>query len=270
MTLKQIEQTRAFLICVDSLKGLSDTQKLVDEMRAYYGKEFIVELKIRINNTLDSYSSNYCDRDKRALKGFLEGYLAKQKNIDIICSILNQIEESKSLKDETARYNYLIKIYHSYHGKIYFDKIIDFIASAPKEAIKIQGYQITEEMIFGLITKLRLYANELCVEELKPDFIGTKQEINFQPHINVEATNETTLNMSILFDDARQQTEDLGLPDKQYNVVMEKIAELETSIKNKESKGKRWQKVKDCMKWLVEQGIQVAGVLLPVLIQVIQ
>ena len=51
---------------------------------------------------------------------------------------------------------------------------------------------------------------------------------------------------------------------------MDKISELEELSKSKESKGKRWQKVKEFMKWLVEQGIQVAGVLLPVLAHTIQ
>ena len=70
MTLKQIERTREFLKLVDSVHGLTETQKLADEIRAFYGDEFNVNLKIRTWNTVRTYSSEFNVRDKKALKGF--------------------------------------------------------------------------------------------------------------------------------------------------------------------------------------------------------
>ncbi|MCM1009168.1 MAG: hypothetical protein NC485_14865, partial [Ruminococcus flavefaciens] len=64
---------------------------------------------------------------------------------------------------------------------------------------------------------------------------------------------------------AQRQAEDAGLPDEQYAQVLKKLEELENIAKSKESKGKRWQKAKEIMKWLVEQGIQVASIVVPVL-----
>lgn len=270
MTLKQIERTREFLSCIDSLQGLTDTQKIVDEMRAFYGEEFNVSLQVRRYNTFNSYSSEYKSRDQKALKGFLEGYLAKQKHIDEICKILDLIEKGNVLQSDDERYAFLMGVYHSYYGKIAFDKIIELIATSPKEAIKLHGYQVTEDVTQGLISKLRLYANELCDDNQKDTNAGNIQGINFQPQINVETTNQIAFDMSVVFENARQRAEDFGLSDEQYKAVMEKITELETLIKGKESKGKRWQKVKECLKWIVEQGIQVAGILLPVIMQVIQ
>ncbi len=271
MTLKQIERTREFLKLVDSVHGLTETQKLADEIRAFYGDEFNVNLKIRTWNTVRTYSSEFNVRDKKALKGFLEGYLAKESKVDVICGILDLILEGENVKnDEDERYNFISKIYHSYCEKIVFDKKIEFIATAPKEAIRINGYDITEEMVNGIIIKLRTYANELSRDNNLNVAKGNTQEINFHPQISVETKNETNINLVAVFDNARQQAEDLGLPDEQYKAIMDKISELEELSKSKESKGKRWQKVKEFMKWLVEQGIQVAGILLPVLAHTIQ
>lgn len=275
MTLMQIERTRKYLSLIDTVHGLNETQKLVEEMRAFYGEDFNVNLKIMRYNTRETYSSDFNDRDKIALKGFLEGCLAKESSFDVICQILDFISEAENLKNsENERYNFIVKLYRAYYGKIAFDKTVEFFATAPKEALEISGYQITQEIINGLIVNLRLYANELS-QVGKNAKINTKtndykQEINFHPQINVEAKNETNLNLVAIFDNARQQAEDLGLPDEQYSAIMEKISELEELSKSKESKGKRWQKVKEFMKWLVEQGIQVAGVLLPVLAHSIQ
>ena len=46
---------------------------------------------------------------------------------------------------------------------------------------------------------------------------------------------------------------------------MEKIKEIEEIAKSKENKGKRWAKAKNILKWVAEQGITVAGIVLPLL-----
>ena len=271
MTLKEIEKTRYFLTNIETVQGLTETQKLVAEIRGFYGEDFNVDLRIKIHNTIDSYTSEYEVRDKVALKGFLERCLAKENNTDIICEILDLIREGENLNDnKNERYKFISKIYHSYNGKIKFDEAIDLIATAPKDAIMVNGYANTKEMVSGIVVKLRSYANELIQATNRKGSVGNKQEINFHPHINLEAKNETNINIVAIFKDARQQAEDSGLPDEQYKVIMEKLSELEQIANNKESKGKRWQKVKEFMKWLAEQGIQVAGILLPVLANVIQ
>ena len=271
MTLQQIERTREFLALIDSAQGLTAMQELVDEMRTYYGESFSVNLKATDWTTKEMYTLEYNARDKSALKGFLEGYLAKENSADVICGILDLIKEGENLKNnESEMYKFILKIYHSYSGKIKFDKSIEIIATAPKEAIRSFGYQITKEMVSGIVIKLRSFANELIQVNNREISTGNKQEINFHPQINVEAKNETNINLEAIFENARQQADDLGLSDEQYNVIMDKLSELEKLANSKESKGKRWQKVKEFMKWLVEQGVQVAGILLPVLVHTIQ
>ena len=100
--------------------------------------------------------------------------------------------------------------------------------------------------------------------------IQNNQEINFQPHISIETKNDTVITIEAVFNNARQQIEDAGLPDAQIQDLYDKLSQLEEISKSKESKGKRWAKAKDIMKWLVEQGIAAAGIIIPVLSEVIK
>lgn len=41
-------------------------------------------------------------------------------------------------------------------------------------------------------------------------------------------------------------------------------------MESKESKGTRWAKIKDVFKWVAEQGIQVASIIVPLLANMIK
>ena len=71
--------------------------------------------------------------------------------------------------------------------------------------------------------------------------------------------------ISISIDEARRQVDAAGLADDQYQAVMDKLNEIEEIAKSKENKGKRWTKAKEILKWVAEQGITVAGIILPLL-----
>ena len=79
-----------------------------------------------------------------------------------------------------------------------------------------------------------------------------------------------SVDISAIFENARQKVEDEGVSDVQAREVLEKLAELEEISKSKESKGKRWSRAKEIMKWLAEQGIAVAGIIIPVLSEVLK
>ena len=131
--------------------------------------------------------------------------------------------------------------------------------------------QVSKEMVDGVITKLKTYAAELS--RPKPSnkaSIQNKQEINFQPQIHVESKVETKINIEVVFKAARQKVADEGLSDAQTKEILDKINELEVLSKSSESKGSKWTKIKEIMKWLVEQGITVAGILMPVITEVLK
>lgn len=270
MTLKQIEKTRSLLSRIDAINGLREVQEFVSEVKAFYGDDFTTKLKITSWNTPDTYSQVYEKNDKIAIQNFLESLIAQDINAPAIIDILDYIEEGEQAKkNKKLREKYVSKVFYSYSDKISFDKMTEAIATAPQEVLNFNMYQVTEEMIDGIITKLKSYANILIKPKpLAKDSnssVQNKQEINFQPHINIETKNETTITIEAVFDNARQQIEDAGLSDVQTQELFDKLSELEEIAKSKESKGKRWSKAKEVMKWLVEQGIAVASILIPVL-----
>lgn len=270
MTLKQIEKTKSLLSRIDAINGLREVQEFVSEVKAFYGDDFTTKLKITSWNTPDTYSQVYEKNDKIAIQNFLESLIAQDINAPAIIDILDYIEEGEQAKkNKKLREKYVSKVFYSYSDKISFDKMTEAIATAPQEVLNFNMYQVTEEMIDGIITKLKSYANILIKPKpLAKDSnssVQNKQEINFQPHINIETKNETTITIEAVFDNARQQIEDAGLSDVQTQELFDKLSELEEIAKSKESKGKRWSKAKEVMKWLVEQGIAVASILIPVL-----
>ena len=270
MTFKQIEKTRSLLSKIDSANGLREMQELASEVSAFYGDEFTTRLKITTWNTTDTYSQVYEKTDKISIRGFLEALLAQDINAFAVIDILNLIEEGMQAKsNEELREKYVSKVFYSYSDKITFDKMTEAIATAPQEALNFSMYQVSEEMIDGIITKLKAYATFLSAPKQSAEnnapSVQNKQEINFQPQINIETKNETNITIEAVFDNARQQIEDAGLSDAQTQELFDKLLELEEIAKSKESKGKRWGKAKEVMKWLVEQGIAAASILIPVL-----
>lgn len=270
MTLKQIEKTRSLLSRIDATNGLREVQEFVSEVKAFYGDDFTTKLKITSWNTPDTYSQVYEKNDKIAIQNFLESLIAQDINAPAIIDILDYIEEGEQAKkNKKLREKYVSKVFYSYSDKISFDKMTEAIATAPQEVLNFNMYQVTEEMIDGIITKLKSYANIL----INPKYLAkdsnssvqNKQEINFQPHINIETKNETNITIEAVFDNARQQIENAGLSDVQTQELFDKLSELEEIAKSKESKGKRWAKAKEVMKWLVEQGVAAASILIPVI-----
>ena len=85
------------------------------------------------------------------------------------------------------------------------------------------------------------------------------------PSISATASANATVDISIVFENAIKQVEDACLPDAQEKEVLAKIQELKDIMESKESKGKRWAKIKDFFRWVAEQGIQVASIIVPLL-----
>ena len=270
MTFKQIEKTRSLLSKIDSANGLREMQELASEVSAFYGDEFTTRLKITTWNTTDTYSQVYEKTDKISIRSFLEALLAQDINAFAVIDILNLIEEGMQAKsNEELREKYVSKVFYSYSDKITFDKMTEAIATAPQEALNFSMYQVSEEMIDGIITKLKAYATFLSAPKQSAEnnapSVQNKQEINFQPQINIETKNETNITIEAVFDNVRQQVKDACLSDDQEKEVLAKIQELKDIMDSKESKGKRWAKIKDFFKWVAEQGIQVASIIVPLL-----
>ena len=270
MTFKQIEKTRSLLSKIDSANGLREMQELASEVSAFYGNEFTTQLQIMTWDTADTYSHEYEKNDKISIRSFLEALLAQDINAFAVIDILNLIEEGVQAKsNEELQEKYVSKVFYSYSDRITFDKMTEAIATAPQEALNFSMYQVSEEMIDGIITKLKAYATFLSAPKQSAEnnapSVQNKQEINFQPQINIETKNETNITIEAVFENAIRQVEDACLPDAQEKEVLAKIQELKGIMDSKESKSKRWAKIKNFFKWVAEQGIQVASIIVPLL-----
>lgn len=265
MTFAQIEKTREFLKEAEIVKDEQSMGILFSRLEGYYSK--LLDIRLNYNHRVTSYTNEAMNRDKEKIKSFLEKHLAEDDNVTKVCEILDLVDEGvKSLGNKNLMDNFVSKVYYAYSGKIKFDKMTETIATAPAEMMALNFVQADENMVNGIIVKLKDYANSLLVE--KATVPKTKEpsiQVNNYNTNTANATAMNTVDISIAIDNARKQIEDAGLADEQQKAVMDKLAEIEEIAKSKESKGKRWAKAKEVLKWVAEQGIQVAGIILPLL-----
>lgn len=209
----------------------------------------------------------------------LNGMLALEPKAAQIANVLDLISEGEHIeKTYEAIQKYISKVYYSYGDEIKLDKSIIAVANRSIKTDLDIDWGIKEEntidytVVEGIIRKLRVYAQEF-LEGKKgsaKNVSAPSVVINNNPSISATASANVSVDISAVFENARQMVEDEGLSDIQTREVLEKLAELEEISKSKESKGKRWSKAKEIMKWLIEQGIAVAGIIIPVLSEVIK
>lgn len=266
MTIKQIQKIRYFLEKLNNVSHYLSMEEYVAELKGYFSNDFELNLKIRVFNTADSYKFEYLKQDKNSIRNYLERKLDEMPNVSRVIEILQLIEEGeKSKTNKTKMERFISKAYHSYSGIINFDSVVKNIAtqnSVPQ--LDINFYTVNAAVVEGVIAKLKYYVDTFCNEPKKEELKSTAQTININTSANSNSS-VAVVNIDLAIVQAKQQAEDEGLSDEQFRMVMEKLNELEKIGKSKESKGKKWQKAKEIMKWLVEQGIQVAGIIVPVI-----
>lgn len=265
MTLRQIEKTKYFLEKLNGIAGFKAMEKYVSELEGYYSEDFNVHLNVYTYNTLSSYKSDLMTQDKGKIHNFLEHTIYEDSRAGKVFEILSLIDEGKSLgEDKQKAEDYVAKVYHSYCGEIVFSEVIKGIATQ-HGVPGFQVYKVDNAILSGVLSNLRQYAEKLC--SVSKGTKSTQPNTVFNIKNTASSSSESFVNLSLsqIVEQAKLQSEDAGLPDEQFDILIKKLNELEEIGKSKESKGKRWQKAKEVMKWLVEQGIQVAAIVMPVL-----
>lgn len=164
-------------------------------------------------------------------------------------------------------------MYYKFYNKIKFEKSIEYVArKSIKSDIEMdftfkEENNIDREVIDGIIYLLSEYAENLLNK--KESTVNKEKSpqvvINNNNTANASANNNVNIDISTIIEQAKQQIDDEGFSDKQREELLEKLNELELIAKSNESKGKRWNKAKEILKWLIEQGIAAAGIIVPVL-----
>lgn len=262
MTFSQIEKTREFLLRLQEVNGLSEMTPFATEIRSFYTGSSI-RLEVFTNNTTDSYTIGREQKDKASIKSFLESQIAENDNNRKVLDILDLIDEGINSKGNSKQMAaFVSKVYYSYNDKIKFDTTTETAAISPSEVLSLGLVQVDENMVAGIINKLRNYGMSLLSQ-------SSSAKSNPSVVINNSNTNSATASanadIKITIEQAKQQVEDAGFGDEQYKAVMDKLAEIESITNSQESKGGKWKKAKEILKWCTEQGIEIAKIILPLL-----
>ena len=88
--------------------------------------------------------------------------------------------------------------------------------------------------------------------------------------LSLAISSNIKVNISVEIENAIKQVEDACLPSEQEKEVLAKIQELKEIVESKESRKSKWTKIGGFFKWVAEQGIQVASIIVPLLANTIK
>ena len=274
MTLQYIKHLNIYLKRAKSLKSNPNRASICSfdrEVRAFCGRDYI-SVKLTSVFSKDwgvSCSITEMQTDLDSIIAALNSKISETpKSIEIL-NVLNDIEDIEAIipTDLDNRFQFISKIYHSYCSVIEFD---DGIKNATRYAdgsgLSAGEYsEATPSMLKGLQLVLERYAETLCEnkqsESPKTPFI----QVTNSPTISATATNNINIDIAVEIENAIKRVEDACLPDEQEKEVLDKIQELKGIVESKDSKKSKWAKLKDFFKWVAEQGIQVAGIIVPLI-----
>lgn len=279
MTLQQIEKIRATISELENLKTKPTPTDIsrVDSSLENFFHELYKSPYLNISNYF-AYDMEITKEQMLAdiddIVSVLNGMLALDPKAAQITDVLELIFEGEHIEQSyEAIQKYISKVFYSYGDYIKLDKSIIAVATrAIKTDVDIEwGFKednsIDYTVVEGILRKLRVYAQEVLdgKKESTKKASAPSVVINNNPSISATASANATVDISIVFENAVRQVEDACLPDAQEKEVLAKIQELKDIMESKESKGKRWTKIKDFFKWVAEQGIQVASIIVPLL-----
>ena len=124
--------------------------------------------------------------------------------------------------------------------------------------------------------KLEMFLAKIQDEKNKPkeksvspvSIVNTNSSDN---HANNTLSNTNTVNIELLFEEAKKQIEDNdSLSDEDITEILNKIEELEDLCKSDEKPRNKWSKAKETMTWLFDKGAKVAEVVLPLITEAIK
>ena len=179
--------------------------------------------------------------------------------------IIADIKKIDEVIDSSEEEN-LIRIHREIDGK--------YGAYVPDWDNGMYGYAPKFGFNYELIGVSSLIHNlELMKAKLEGYTLGlekpTQKSYSPSNSVNVNVSNTNEVNVTVSFEQARQQIEDMtSLTDKETEEILAKITELEEIINSKEKKKTKWEKAKDVLVWLADKSFDVGMALLPLLLKI--
>lgn len=272
MTLQYIKQIISYhqrAIELRTAPSICTVCNLNKELQAFLGRDYI---PFRLSSETSKFygvSRNIVDMqaDVDSIIAALNSKIAGIPKSTEIINVLEDIEAIEAVisNDLDNRFQCVSRIYHSYCSVIPFDEGIKNAARyADDSGLSAGEYsEATPSMLKGLHLLLERYAETLC--ENKQNASSSTPFIQVTNNPTISATATVSVDISLEIENALKQVEDACLSDVQEKEVLAKIEELKKIVELKESSKRKWVKLQNFFKWVAEQGIQVASIIVPIL-----
>lgn len=261
-----IEQIRKFT------KQKKDTcyeamDSLLDKTRFYFAEINFYNLFLKTyNKSKEDITKEDFISDCNTMIFTLEGMLSKDKNYYTVKSVLNDIEKFRKSKSNKSIREAIKIIYHTYSDRIRFNKVVEKTVTELDNPLNFCD-NADKSMLDGMLAQIENYAADLCNGKTtkSPPSKTEKVVVNLSNTNNNSVSSNINVNISVEIENTIKQVEDACLPDEQEKEVLAKLQELKEIVESKDSKKSKWVKIKDFFKWVAEQGIQVASIIVPLL-----
>ncbi len=275
MTFEQIkfaiEQIRKFInqkkdTCYEAMDSL------LDKTRFYFTEINFHNLFLQTyNNSKETITQEDFISDCNTMIFTLEGMLGKDKNYYTVKSVLNDIEKFRKCKSNKSIREAIKIIYHTYSDRIKFNKVVEKTVTELDNPLNFCD-NADKSMLDGMLAQIENYAVDLCNGKTSksPPSKTEKVVVNLSNTNNNSVSSNININISVEIENAIKQVEDACLPDEQEKEVLAKIQELKEIVESKESRKSKWTKIGGFFKWVAEQGIQVASIIVPLLANTIK
>lgn len=262
MTYYEIEKCLLFIERIKACKTEEELDSLLGEIKNYLNEKYDAHLLIDSWGQMfgTEYTEKDLEKDKKALTSFINGIIESDPLSAEICSIVIDVEKGESsLENNRDQENFATYVYTAYNDKIHFPKnVIDYCSGSRTAKFQLQA-SINKPVVEGIIQSLKNYA--ISLSKPKEAEKGPTTSINniFNPY------NYVNVDVSATIEKARNMAENAGLSQPQLEEVNKRIDEIKELIESNDSKNKKWSKAGSILKWVAEQGIQIASFMVPLL-----
>lgn len=172
--------------------------------------------------------------------------------------------EDASNEDMNITEDDMIELFIGMYSK-YSSLISDFPHDIDFEDLQDKDDEIMEYRLMNylgsVIKKLEMYKKMGYLNN--DNSFSNKITINNNNEIKNNNKNDL-INTNITYQDAKQQVENMSsLTDSEIDTIRQKIDELEAITKSSVRKSKKWDNVKEIIRWVLDKGFDVAKIIIP-------
>lgn len=278
MTVKHIIKIKESIEKLEQLKSNPTPQKVIDfdrQLTSFLGTQYSHSMLTANMAQVRCVSDAELFTDIDCMISTLEGMLATDWRYEEVSDILDLIKEGENIAtDYDLRQKFIAKIYYRFNDVIKFDKSIILIANdaiSRKSSLDFDLYDVSsiaDEVIEGLIHRLKIYADTILQEKIKP-----KTASKSSPSVIINNTNSQSQTQSqsieISFSQVLSDVQNKGLSDEDLVKLTKLLTEFENERQSKK-KTSLWDKAKNVLKFLIDKSVEIGIAVLPYIVGAIK